>query len=381
MLESDLRPNDMRPEDVGIGRLFWSLADAIVVGDVRDERIVLWNPAAEMIFGYSMAEARNLPLDVLVPASLRADHLSGVARYRDTGHGMIVDGRAPVEVPALRKDGREILVELTLSPIDWDGQRSPYVVAIIRDVTERARTEAALEDLTDKLELEHQKVEFLSFVAHELRTPVTVIQGYVQLLRRQLRGADEATQRKLQAIERGTSQLSAVISDVLDLSRIQTGRLEYHFNRLDYAAVVRSVTEEMTVLHPERTITMVSPPSVVVLGDEARLRQVLINLIDNALKYGPGESPVRIAVEVAGTGTVTTYVRDEGPPLPPADRERVFERFYRLPSDRAHAEGLGIGLYISRGIIEALGGRIWIADDDHSSFAFSLPPATRSAET
>lgn len=381
MVEADLRPNDIEPEDVGIGRLFWSLADAVVVGDIRDERIVLWNPAAETMFGYTVNEARNLPLDVLVPGSLKAEHRAGVALYRDSGHGTIIDGRAPVEVPAVRKDGQELRVELTLSPIDRNGERSPYVVAIIRDVTERIQTQAALVALTDKLELERQKDEFLSFVAHELRTPVTVIHGYVQLLEAQFRDSDDATRRKLHAIDRGTSQLIAVINDVLDLSRIQTGRLEYHFDCLDYVRLVGSVTEEMTVLHPERTINIVMPPSVTVVGDEIRLRQVLINLIDNALKYGPGESPVQITVEVDETGTITTSVCDEGPPLPAHERDRVFERFYRLPSSRGHAEGLGIGLYISRGIVEALGGRIWIADDDHSSFAFSLPPIPPSGES
>ncbi len=380
MLEADLRPRDIVPEDVGIGYLFWTLADAVIVGDIRTERIVLWNPAAETMFGYSVDEARALPLDVLVPGSLRSEHRAGVARYRETGHGVIIDGRTPVEVPAVCKDGRELRVELTLSPIDRNGERSPYVVAIIRDVTERAQTQAALVALANKLELERQKDEFLSFVAHELRTPVTVIHGYVQLLEAQLRDSDEATRRKLQAIDRGTSQLIAVINDVLDLSRIQTGRLEYHFDHLDYVQLVRSVAEEMTVLHPERTINVAIPPSLTTVGDEVRLRQVLINLIDNALKYGPDGSPVQITVEVDDTGTITTYVCDEGPALPADERDRVFERFYRFPSGRGHAEGLGIGLYISRGIVDALGGRIWVADDDHSSFAFSLPPTRPQRE-
>lgn len=373
MMEADLRPSDIKPEDVGLGRLFWSLADAVVIGDVRDDRIALWNPAAEAMFGYSVDEARGLPLDVLVPVSLRADHRAGVARYRETGSGAIIDGRTPVQVPAVRKDGRELHVELTLSPIDQDGKRSPYVMAVIRDVTERAQAEAALQTLTTKLELERHKDEFLSFVAHELRTPVTVIHGYVQLLERQLRGEDESTRRKLQAIDRGTAQLIDVINDLLDLSRMQTGRLEYRFVPVDYADIVRAVAEEMAILHPGRTINLVVPPSVPVVGDAVRLRQVLINLIDNALKYGPEKSPVQVTVEVGEN--ITTYVCDEGPPLPPGERERVFDRFYRLPSSRGHAEGLGIGLYISRGIIDALGGQIWIADDDHSSFAFSVPAA------
>ena len=114
------------------------------------------------------------------------------------------------------------------------------------------------------------------------------------------------------------------------------------------------------------------PSSISIVGDAIRLRQVLVNLIDNAFKYGPPGTEVTITVEDERT-SVATFVCDEGPPLPLPERERIFDRFYRVPfSPEARAGGLGIGLYISRGIVEAHGGRIWVADEDHSSFAFSL---------
>lgn len=125
----------------GIGTLFWRVRDAVVVADAGDGRIVLWNPAAEALFGYSTAEALCLTVDALVPERLRARHRAGRTRYAATGHGRIIDASTPLELPALRKTGEECLVELTLSPIDDAGDRR-FVLAIIRDVTERQRREA-----------------------------------------------------------------------------------------------------------------------------------------------------------------------------------------------------------------------------------------------
>jgi PAS domain S-box-containing protein len=225
-------------------------------------------------------------------------------------------------------------------------------------------------DITSEFELEQQKDGFLSLVSHELRTPVTVIQGFVQLMQRELQGTDERTQRRLRTVGLKVSQLTTLINDLLDLSRIESGRLECICLPLDYWVTLESVCDEMRTLRSDRIIKLHAPRDLQVVGDALRLRQVLVNLIDNAFKYGPEGTEVTITVEEDGD-TVTTYVCDEGPPLPVEVRDTVFDRFYR--GAQKYAEGLGIGLYISRGIIEAHGGRIWVADDDHSSFAFSLP--------
>src|SRR5579884_2323410 len=107
-----------QPGEFGIGRLFWQIREAVIVADADTGRIILWNPAAEALFGYSVEEAQTLTVDVLVPDELRARHRAGMARYRDTGHGPFVDSGIPLDVPARRKGGGEIAVELTLAPID-----------------------------------------------------------------------------------------------------------------------------------------------------------------------------------------------------------------------------------------------------------------------
>src|SRR5438105_4323627 len=142
----------LSPRDLGIGRLFEDVRDAIVVADAATGRIVLWNPGAEHLFGYSVAEALALSVEVLVPPRLKARHRQGIARYHATGHGPIVDAGAAIEVPARRKTGEEITVELSLSPIPDAAGRGRYALAIIRDVTERSQLRAAAERRMRELE-------------------------------------------------------------------------------------------------------------------------------------------------------------------------------------------------------------------------------------
>src|ERR687889_2311475 len=135
----------LRPEDLGFGKLFERVRDAVIVADARTQRIVLWNPAAAKMFGYSASEALKLRVEALVPEPLKAAHRAGIARYAKTGHGPYIDSDAPLDLPAVRKNGAEIRVEMSLSPIspvhEADDGEAQFVLAIIRDVTERKRAE------------------------------------------------------------------------------------------------------------------------------------------------------------------------------------------------------------------------------------------------
>jgi PAS domain S-box-containing protein len=145
-----------RPEDLGFGRLFERIRDAVIVADAKTQRIVLWNAAAAKMFGHSASEALKLRVEELVPEPLKAAHRAGITRYAKTGHGQYIDSDAPLDLPAVRKNGEEIRVELSLSPIrpvhDADGGEAQYVLAIIRDVTERKKAEEAVRQLNKDLE-------------------------------------------------------------------------------------------------------------------------------------------------------------------------------------------------------------------------------------
>src|ERR671921_1328781 len=146
----------LRPEDLGFGRLFERVRDAVIVADAMTQRIILWNAAAAKMFGYSASEALELRVEALVPEPLKADHRAGIARYAKTGHGPYIDSEAPLDLPAVRKNGEEIRIEMSLSPIglvdDTDGGRR-FVLAIVRDVTERKRAEKALRQNEERFRL------------------------------------------------------------------------------------------------------------------------------------------------------------------------------------------------------------------------------------
>jgi PAS domain S-box-containing protein len=146
----------LRPEDLGFGRLFERIRDAVIVADAETQRIVLWNAAAARMFGYSAPEALKLRVEELVPEPLKAAHRAGIARYARTGHGQYIDSDAPLDLPAVRNNGEEISVELSLSPIrpvhDADGGEARFVLAIIRDVTKRKGAEDAVRQLNKDLE-------------------------------------------------------------------------------------------------------------------------------------------------------------------------------------------------------------------------------------
>jgi PAS domain S-box-containing protein len=147
----------MRPEDLGIGELFEMIRDAVIVADAQTQRIVIWNPAATNIFGYSISEGLELSIEELVPKPLKAQHRAGITRYAETGHGPFIDSHRLLELPALRKDGEEIRIELSLSPIGpvdgTDGGRGRFVLAIVRDITERKWAEEKLSENEERFRL------------------------------------------------------------------------------------------------------------------------------------------------------------------------------------------------------------------------------------
>jgi PAS domain S-box-containing protein len=146
----------MDPQDLGIGRLFERIRDAVIVADAESQRIMLWNPGATGMFGYSSSEALELKVEALVPEPLQAQHRAGIARYAKTGHGSYIDSHEVLELPAVRKDGEHISIELSLGPIspvhEADGSGGRFVLAIIRDITERKRIEEEVRQLNRDLE-------------------------------------------------------------------------------------------------------------------------------------------------------------------------------------------------------------------------------------
>jgi PAS domain S-box-containing protein len=566
---------------VGIGRLFWSVRDAVIVGDAATGTIVLFNPAAEALFGYAAHEVIGASLESLIPERLRTLHRAGLSRYRETGHGRIIDSSAPVQLAALHRTGEEVAVELTLSPLSPEDDfglpvstrrgggrrragrtqralhaRGPYVLAIVRDVSERTRAEAERTRLLDRLRalqeaaliiaapvppeppavvgllaqivelavgtlgaedgaivlaedpawrdlvpasgpedglitlrrtgrpfrqrwrpegttmrvlatgepisvpdtavpsefgpypylasagirsfymvplqssgrivgrlglnfaapgdlpasdrealaifaahaatalervrLAHAQAahaaaeaavrardEFLSVAAHELKTPITSLRGYAQLLMRRFereqRLDPEATGRALRALDQQSDKLSRLISQLLDVSRLEAGKLVLEREPTDLTQLLRDAVAAAHARTAEHEVVFhASGGPVHAALDPLRMEQVATNLLDNAIKYSSQGGRIDVRVWQPDSGTVAFSVRDHGQGIPKAQQARVFERFYQVthaaprpggaeqgrPVGATHGAGMGLGLYISREIVERHGGTI-----------------------
>ncbi|HET7770444.1 MAG TPA: HAMP domain-containing sensor histidine kinase, partial [Chloroflexota bacterium] len=223
--------------------------------------------------------------------------------------------------------------------------------------------------------------EFLGVAAHELRTPLTSLRGYAQLLVSQVErtGTVDPAKlaRSLRTIDRQSSKLCELIDQLLDVTRLQANNLALERGTVDLVGLARDVTASLQPLTPGIQYVVDAPGSVVVEADRLRLEQVLTNLITNAYKHGGAGGRIELAVRGAQRGHVSLSVRDFGPGIPAVHRERVFDRFFQSGPE-AKAGGLGLGLYITRQIVELHGGRIEVSCPvgGGTLFAITLPAPT-----
>jgi signal transduction histidine kinase len=272
-------------------------------------------------------------------------------------------------------------------PLD---DRTRRLAAAVADRAGPAMQNAQLwSDLQERMSREQAaqriKDDFLSIVSHELRTPLTSIQGYSQLLEGRLRGGlagESKEMAHLGVIRSQVGRMRRLVDDLLDVSRIdRRGGVSIEAADFDLAEEVRGAAARIGREHADRTIAVEAPDRLPVHADRDRLDQVLTNLIENAVKYSPEGGPIRVIAERRG-GEVEVRVADVGVGIPPEHRDHVFERFYQADGDigRRRFGGLGLGLYISRAIVDAHGGRIWAApnteDGAGSVFGFRIPRVT-----
>jgi signal transduction histidine kinase len=297
-----------------------------------------------LALAWAISQALVLPLERLA------------RRARDFGHGNLsepatIDG--PPEVRALAEALNAMAVELQ------------------ERLDER---ESALDEARAALTVRDQ---FLSVAAHELRTPLTALKGQVQIARRRL--ATGAAPSDLDALlGRADSQvdrLSDLISDLLDVTRISTGRLSIEKEPVAPAPMIRRIVELERAMAPHRAIGLLMPETLPVIeADPARLEQVLFNLLENAVKYSPDDAPIEVRAGAAGD-RLEIAVRDHGDGIDPDEQTFIFERFQRGSNIDQNVSGLGLGLYISREIIEAHDGQVSVLSQpgEGSTFAISLP--------
>jgi PAS domain S-box-containing protein len=339
--------------------------DAIVSKDLSSI-ITSWNPAAERIFGYTAEEAVGRSIRMLIPAHLQDEEDVVMSKIRA---GEKVDH---YETVRQRKDGGRISVSLTVSPIrDEDG----VIVGaskIARDVTERARLQ------TEAEEANRLKDEFLAVLSHELRTPLNAILGYARLLRGHLLPADQV-ERAIETLERNARWLTQIVDDVLDVSRIVSGKIRLDVQAVDLASVVNNAVATVQPAADAKGVdvrALIDPVAGPVSGDPDRLQQVIWNLLSNAVKFTPRGGKVQIRLERVNSH-IELVVSDNGIGIDAGFLPLVFERFRQADAGPTRKSGgLGLGLAIVRHIVEMHGGTVQAFSpglNQGCSFTVSLP--------
>jgi PAS domain S-box-containing protein len=366
--------------------------DAIIEID-REGHVVLMNVVAEKVFGYTREELLGKSMDVLLPENLRAAHRHHRAGYwaRPVTRPMGMD----LVLNAQRKDGTTFPVEISLSPVHSEDGMG--VTAIIRDITDRKQTEDRLrslrEEYTQELELRNEEIEqanrlkseFLANMSHELRTPLHTVIGFSELLIEELKGPLNEDQRRFVThIRKDANHLLDLINDVLDLSKIEAGKVKLRREAVDIGAVVQDV---LSSIRPECGTKgiLVEEEGIFdcqVSADRLRLKQILYNLLSNAVKFTPRGGGILVAVKRLGS-YAQVAVSDTGVGIPVEEHDSVFDKFHQVgAATSGMREGTGLGLPITRRLVEEHGGRIWLESEPGkgSRFTFTIPLATETGE-
>ena len=352
-----------------------SALDAVITMDAQG-LITGWNPQAGTIFGWSREDAIGRRLaETIIPPQYREAHSRGLQQFLATGEGPLLNKR--IEIAALRRDGHEFPVELTVSPLQ-SGETFTFS-AFIRDISERKRAEAELQQAKDAAEAaSHAKSAFLANMSHELATPLNAILGYTELILDNIYGEVPGKVRDvLERLGKSGRHLLGLINDVLDLTKIEAGQLSLAFADYSMRGVVQTVITAVEPLAAEKTLALkvTVPPNLPLgKGDERRITQVLLNLVGNGIKFTEvGE--VQVAV-MASDGAFVVSVADTGPGIAPIDQQRIFQEFQQADSSSTRRKGgTGLGLAIAKRIIELHRGRIWVESNlgGGATFWFRLP--------
>ncbi len=315
------------------------------------------SPSIERILGHTPEELLGrTPFEFVHPDDREQTMQAFAALMQDPATSVTVEYRSP------HKDGSIRWMEGVGTNLLHD----PKVGAIVGN----------FRDITERKELEQRKDEFIGMASHELKTPITSLKGFTNLLQRRfLKEGDEEALSLLDRMDKQIDKLTRLINEMLDISRIQTGKLEYHEEPFDLAQLVQEVMGNVQGTSRTHRLLLEEQTHVQVVADRDRIGQALINLLTNAIKYSPGADTVIIRLS-ASESEAHVSVQDFGIGIAREHQQKIFERFYQITSaEEKTFAGLGIGLYLSNEIIKRHHGRLWVESEKGkgATFHFTLP--------
>ena len=333
-----------------------SIAEGLILVDPNN-RILYINPAAERLLDLSQDS-----IDKDITELIHNDELIQIEQTPSKNE----DANFVSEITLIHHDEKLVLRTIASPFLDENGQTLGTVYLF--------------DDITREKEIDQMKSDFISLVSHELRTPLTSIIGFVSFILDGKAGEINDKQRNsLARVQRQSKRLAALINDLLDISRIESGRIQMEQAPISILDIVTQRIDEIRPQADEKSIRLdlTAPESVAqIFGDEARMGQVFTNLIGNAIKFTPNNGEVSVKVEADGN-LLHVEVIDTGPGIPPEERQKIFDKFYQLSDISTRQQGgSGLGLSISKSIVEAHGGKLWIDDGNQgkgSNFQFVLP--------